>query len=229
MKQYHSTFKIYIQGIHSRTDIKRNLNTVYNSEGIEIFLENEKKTINNSDLSNLKINSYLLSWIEDNLLLLKINYKNAKFITINIDITSMKKLKNRLKILNKKLHSSSIFLLIKITKREHILTKDIVQSIYELNDFGIKFSVDDITIRDLQMKLIKLNIFEIIKIKLSDLYKIPNKEEFIKNMNGRKKKIVVDNIENIKDANNLLCEPINYLQGNLFYNPQVISKKEINI
>ncbi|GEK15972.1 hypothetical protein AFI02nite_40080 [Aliivibrio fischeri] len=43
MKQYHSTFKIYIQGIHSRTDIKRNLNTVYNSEGIEIFLENEKK------------------------------------------------------------------------------------------------------------------------------------------------------------------------------------------
>lgn len=174
MKQYQSTFKIYIQGIHSRTDIKRHHNTIYNSDGVEIFFENKKEIIDHSDLSNLIINSSLLSWIEDNLLSLKINYKNAKFITINIDMTSIKKLKNRLKVLNEKLHSSSIFLLIKITKKEHILTKDIVKSIYDLNDFGIKFSVDDLTIRDLQMKLIKLNIFEILKIKLSDLYQIPN-------------------------------------------------------
>ncbi|WP_072055172.1 EAL domain-containing protein [Aliivibrio fischeri] len=229
MKPYHSTFDVYIQGIHSRTDIKRHCNSIYNSEGVEIFLENKEKSIHKSDISNFKINSSLLSWIEENLLSLKINYNNAKFITISIDITSIKKLKNRLKKLHEKLHLSSIFLLIKITKREYILTKDIVKSIYDLNDLGIKFSVDDLTIRDLQMGLIKLNIFEIIKIKISDLYRIPNKEEFIKNINGRKKKIVVDNIETIKDANKLLCEPINYLQGNLFYNPQIISKKEIKI
>jgi EAL domain-containing protein (putative c-di-GMP-specific phosphodiesterase class I) len=220
-------FDVYAQGIHSRNCFNKSRVEKNSVNGIELLLR--PKGVNTDIFYNsisfnerIFIGSRLISWLYNNCLELKGEFKGISFITINLEVNSISLLKDDLIVLSDKLNYYSIDLMVEVTERNRFFSKENLMVIYNLYDVGIKFAIDDMDVTEYNLSIFNLNVFDYIKIKISDYFSIPNRKDFLDRMLSQKKEIIVENVETLFEIKRLKIEPVSLFQGYFLCYPRKI-------